>query len=91
MGTHQNSLNDDDEFRFNNMSTHEGYLCQNGILTWFAIATAIMIGHLHNLHEAYLMDTHNQKSSRSKSRWPFSIISCIKVNETDTKADAYIG
>ena len=25
---------DDDEFRFNVMSTHEGYLRQNGILTW---------------------------------------------------------
>ena len=23
---------DDDEFRFNNISTHKGHLCQNGIL-----------------------------------------------------------
>ena len=26
---------DADEFRFNNMSTHEGHLHQNGVLTWF--------------------------------------------------------
>ena len=26
---------DDDEFRFNNASTHEGHLRQNGELTWF--------------------------------------------------------
>ena len=34
---------DDDEFRFNDTSTHEGHLRQNGILTWFGIETAIMI------------------------------------------------
>ena len=28
-------LLDDDEFRVNNASIHEGHLCQNGILTWF--------------------------------------------------------
>ena len=33
----------DDEFRFNDTSTHEGHLRQNGILTWFGIETAIMI------------------------------------------------
>ena len=26
---------DDDEFRFNDASTHEGHLRQNGELTWF--------------------------------------------------------
>ena len=34
---------DDDEFRFNNASTHEGHLRQNGILTLFCNDTAIMI------------------------------------------------
>ena len=33
---------DDDEFRFNDASTHEGQLHQNGILTWFGIETAIL-------------------------------------------------
>ena len=28
---------DDDEFRFNDTSTHEGHLRQNGVLTWFSI------------------------------------------------------
>ena len=34
---------DDDEFRYNNASTHEGCLRQNGILTWFCIETATML------------------------------------------------
>ena len=33
----------DDSFGFNNASTHEGELCQNGILAWFCNETAIMI------------------------------------------------
>ena len=36
---------DDDEFRFNDASTHEGYLRQNGELTWFCNETIIMISH----------------------------------------------
>ena len=34
---------DDDEFRFNDASTHEGHLRQTGVLTWFCNETAIMI------------------------------------------------
>ena len=34
---------DDDEFRFNDASTHEGHLRQNGELTWFCNETIIMI------------------------------------------------
>ena len=34
---------DDDEIKFNNMSTHKGHLGQNGILTWFGIEIATMI------------------------------------------------
>ena len=34
---------DDDEFRFKDMSTHEGHLLQDGILTWFCSEMAIMI------------------------------------------------
>ena len=30
---------DDDEFRFNDASTHEGHLRQNGELTWFCSET----------------------------------------------------
>ena len=37
--------NDDDEFRFNDASTHEGHLRQNGELTWFCSETIIMISH----------------------------------------------
>ena len=37
--------NDDDEFRFNDASTHEGHLRQNGELTWFCSETIIMIRH----------------------------------------------
>ena len=37
--------NDDDEFRFNDASTHEGHLLQNGELTWFCNETIIMITH----------------------------------------------
>ena len=36
---------DDDEFRFNDASTHEGHLRQNGELTWFCSETNIMISH----------------------------------------------
>ena len=39
------SANDDDEFRFNDASTHEGHLRQNGELTWFCSETIIMISH----------------------------------------------
>ena len=30
-------MDDDDEFRFNDPSTHEGHLHQNGVLTWFCM------------------------------------------------------
>ena len=40
-----NDVNDDDEFRFNDASTHEGHLRQNGELTWFCSETIIMISH----------------------------------------------
>ena len=33
---------DDDEFRFNDASTHEGHLRQNGELTWFCNETVII-------------------------------------------------
>ena len=36
-------VNDDDEFRFKDLSTHEGHLLQNGILIWFCNETAIMM------------------------------------------------
>ena len=39
------SGDDDDEFRFNDASTHEGHLRQNGELTWFCSETIIMISH----------------------------------------------
>ena len=38
-------LDDDDEFRFNDASAHEGHLRQNGELTWFCNETIIMISH----------------------------------------------
>ena len=37
---------DDDESRFNDASTHEGHLRQNGKLTWFCNETAIKISHI---------------------------------------------
>ena len=36
------TLVDDDEFRFNDASTHEGHLRQNGELTWLCSETIIM-------------------------------------------------
>ena len=36
---------DDDELRFNDASTHEGHLHQNGELTWFCNEAIIMISH----------------------------------------------
>ena len=36
---------DDDEFRFNDASTHEGHLRQNGKLTWFCNETAIKVSY----------------------------------------------
>ena len=39
------TLINDDEFRFNDASTHEGHLRQNGELTWFCNETIIMISH----------------------------------------------
>ena len=40
---------DDDEFRFNDASTHEGHLRQNGELTWFCNETIIMMSYLHKM------------------------------------------
>ena len=37
---------DDNEFRFNDASTHEGNLRQNGRSTWFRIETAIIKRHI---------------------------------------------
>ena len=37
---------DDDEFRFNDASTHKGHLHQNGVLTRFCNETVIMISHI---------------------------------------------
>ena len=36
---------DDDELGFNDASTHEGHLCQNGIFTCFSIERAVMVSH----------------------------------------------
>ena len=36
---------DDDEFRFNEASTHEGHLHQNSISTWFCNEMAIMVSY----------------------------------------------
>ena len=36
-------FNDDDDFRFNDTSTHEGHLHQNGILMWSGTETATTI------------------------------------------------
>ena len=41
----ESTTDDDDEFRFNDASTHEGHLRQNGELTWFCNETIIMISH----------------------------------------------
>ena len=37
---------DDDEFRFNDASTHESHLRQNGKLTWFCNETAIKVSYI---------------------------------------------
>ena len=37
---------DDDEFRFNDASTHKGHLRQNGELTLFCNETVIRISHI---------------------------------------------
>ena len=39
-------MDDDDEFRFNDASTHEGHLRQNGKLTWFCNETAIKVSYI---------------------------------------------
>ena len=39
----------DDEFRFNDMSTHEGHLSQNGLLTWYGTEMAIIIRHMSGI------------------------------------------
>ena len=44
--TYSTNINDDDEFRFNDASTHEGHLRLNGELTWFCNVSAIMISHI---------------------------------------------
>ena len=36
-------FDDDDEFRYNDMSTPEGHLHQNGVLAWFCNEMAIMM------------------------------------------------
>ena len=42
-------LTNDDEFRFNDASTHEGHLRQNGELTWFCNETIIMMSCMHKV------------------------------------------
>ena len=44
-------IDDDDEFRFNDVSTHEGHLRQNGELTWFCNETMIMISHRSRIEQ----------------------------------------
>ena len=41
------TINNDDEFRFNDASTHEDHLRQNGIVTWFGIEKAIMVSQIY--------------------------------------------
>ena len=41
----QTCLGSSVEFRFNDASTHEGHLSQNGELTWFCNDMIIMISH----------------------------------------------
>ena len=36
---------DDDKFRFNDTSTYEGHLCQNGVQTWFCNGMSIMMSY----------------------------------------------
>ena len=36
----------DDELGFNDASTHESHLRQNGVLTWFCNETAIIMSHI---------------------------------------------
>ena len=36
-------VDDDDEFRFNDASTHEGHLRQSGELTWFCSETSHIV------------------------------------------------
>ena len=40
---------DDDQFRFNDRSTHEVHLRQNGELTWFCNETVIMMSYMHKI------------------------------------------
>ena len=40
---------DDDEFRFNDASTHEGHLRQNCELTWFCNEKVIMMSYMHKM------------------------------------------
>ena len=39
------TVDDDDELGFNDVSTHEGHLRQNGIFTCFSIERAVMVSH----------------------------------------------
>ena len=57
---------DDDEFRFNGMSTHEGHLRQNGVLTWFCNETAILI------------DMYENRSTRFTQPWLFQFFGQIR-------------
>ena len=45
---------DDDAFRFNDASTHEGHLRQNGELTWFCNETVIMMSYMHKMNGSYV-------------------------------------
>ena len=59
--------NDDDEFRFNDASTHEGHLRQNGELTWFCSETIIMVSLGALLNQIFFSIYTTAKKSLSDS------------------------
>ena len=59
---------DYDEFRFNDASTHEGHLRQNGVLTWFCYETAIMMSYMSPPREREKRDRAEREGQGRKRK-----------------------
>ena len=60
----------DDEFRFNDASTHEGHWRQNGELTWFYNEMIIMISHK-------CIKCKTRTNNKNKTRLSYILFFCI--------------
>ena len=75
-----NSVDDDDDFRLNNTSTHECHLHQNNMLTIYINSKFLLLG-----RKASFMEYSNQESLQKQRNLDFKscpyILQCILISD----------